>query len=143
MSLSLPHSYHKANAGRMASSPIAVPPAPYRTTRSSRPVIKGIRERIRHGHEHMLYSLSLSLSPTPFYLIELDMLGQTARANRVEKTKRAQRIDLARILGHVKGDLDMGLRGKVVDFRGTHLRDDVHETSAIGEIAVVKNHLGL
>lgn len=75
-------------------------------------------------------------------LVEAHVLLEPAGADRVEQAQRAEAVDVAGVLGHLEGDLDVRLRTEVVHLRGLHLRDDVHEIRAVRKIAVVQLELG-
>ena len=46
------------------------------------------------------------------------------------------------VLCHVERDLDMTLRGQVVDLRWPDLRDDIDEIRRVCEVAIVQDHVG-
>jgi hypothetical protein len=64
-------------------------------------------------------------------LIEPHVVLEATGAHGVEQAQSTERVDIARILRHVKGDLDMRLRTEVVDFGWLDLRYDVYEVRTI------------
>ncbi|RUS30880.1 hypothetical protein BC938DRAFT_478824 [Jimgerdemannia flammicorona] len=85
--------------------------------------------------------LQFSTALVDTYLVEPDLLGQTDGADGIEETEGAEGIDIARVLGHVEGNFDMGLGTEIIDFSGLDLGNDVHQTGGVGEIAVVEKEL--
>ena len=77
------------------------------------------------------------------YLVEADEVSKTAGTDGIEKTKGSNGIDVSSVLRHIEGNLDMGLSTQVVDLGGENLGDDVNQASRVGQITVVKTHLGV
>ena len=102
-------------------------------------------------------------------LIESNVFCETTRPDGIEQAKRSKTVNIALVrntgpeeavsssagrrgasrrrwthgvLCHVERDLDMTLRGQVVDLRWPDLRDDVDEVRRVCEVAVVKDHVG-
>lgn len=64
-------------------------------------------------------------------LVKADVLLKAACTDGVEQTEGAEAVDVASVLGHLKGDLYVRLGTQVVDLGRLNLRDDVHEVGAI------------
>ena len=74
-------------------------------------------------------------------LVEADVFLQAAGSDGVEETQGAKAIDIASVLCHLEGDLDVGLGSEVVYFGGLDLGDDIDEVGAVAEVAVVQLEL--
>jgi hypothetical protein len=70
-------------------------------------------------------------------------VGKTAGTDGIEKTEGSDSIDISGVLGHIEGNLDVGLGTQVVDLGGEDLGDDVNQAGRVGQITVVKTHLGV
>ena len=66
------------------------------------------------------------------------MLLESTRTNGIEKTKRAETVDVAGVFGHLERDLDVRLSAEVVDLSRLDLGDDVYEVCAVAQITVMK-----
>jgi hypothetical protein len=77
------------------------------------------------------------------YLVKADEMGETAGADGIEETEGADGIDIGGVLGHVEGDLDVGLGTQVVDLGGEDLGDDMDQAGRVGQVTMVKAHLGV
>jgi len=74
-------------------------------------------------------------------LIEFDVFLETACSDCVQQPEGTQAVNVARVLGHLEGNLDMRLGAEVINFCRLDLGDDVHEVGAVAEIAIVKLEL--
>ena len=70
------------------------------------------------------------------------MLLETGGTDGIEHTESAETVDITGVLGELERDLDVGLGAEVVDLGGLDLRDDVDEVGSVGQVTVVKDHLG-
>jgi len=59
-------------------------------------------------------------------------------ADRFEDPQCAECIRVCGVLRGLKADLDMALRGEIVDFVGLYFLDKPDQVGCIGQIAVVK-----
>ena len=69
-------------------------------------------------------------------LIEADRMRQLA--NRLEQPQRAERIDVRRVQGRLKGHRDVRLRPEVVHFVGRNFAQQPAEPVTVREIAVME-----
>lgn len=70
-------------------------------------------------------------------LIEPHVVLEATGADGIEQTQGTERVDVARILCHVKGDFDVRLRAEIINLRRLDLRDDVDKVGAIRQVSVV------
>lgn len=70
-------------------------------------------------------------------------MSKTTGADGIEETEGADCIDIGSVLGHVERDLHVGLGTQVVDLGGEDLGNNVDEAGRVGQITVVKTHLGV
>ncbi len=77
------------------------------------------------------------------YLVEADKVGKTAGTDGIEETEGSDSINIGSVLGHVEGDLDVGLSAQVVDLGGEDLGDDMNQAGRVRQVTVVKTHLGV
>jgi len=77
------------------------------------------------------------------YLVEADEVSKTTGTDGIEETEGSDSINVSGVLGHVKGDLDVGLSTQVIDLGGEDLGNDVDEAGGVGQVTVVKTHLGV
>ena len=76
-------------------------------------------------------------------LIESHMFLEATGAHGVKQTQGTKSVDIASILGHVEGDLDVRLCAEIVDLGWLDLCDDIHKVGAIRQIPMVKLKLVL
>lgn len=74
------------------------------------------------------------------YLVEPTSLLQTNRTNSVKKAQSPQAIDVRRVLGALKGDLDVALGSQIVHFIRTNLGQDTCQIGGVSEVAVMEKH---
>lgn len=72
-------------------------------------------------------------------LVESHNTSEAARPDGIQEAQRPEAIDIASVLGHLEGDLDVRLSTKVVQLRRAYLADDVHEVGAVRQIAIVQH----
>lgn len=64
-------------------------------------------------------------------LVEPDVLFKAAGTDRIQEAQCTQAVNVSGILGHLEGNLDMGLGPKIVDLGWLNLSDDVHEIGTV------------
>ncbi len=64
--------------------------------------------------------------------------SQAAEAHRLQHPQHAGRVHVGGELRRIETDLYVALRGQVVDFIGTDLRDDLYQAHRIAEIGVME-----
>ena len=74
-------------------------------------------------------------------LVEAHHLLEPARPDRVEQAQRAEPVDVACVLGHLEGDLDVRLRAEVVDLGRADVRDDVDQVRRVCQVSIVQFEL--
>mmetsp|Transcript_8622 Transcript_8622/g.19669 ORF Transcript_8622/g.19669 Transcript_8622/m.19669 type:complete len:344 (-) Transcript_8622:53-1084(-) len=74
-------------------------------------------------------------------LVEPRRLLQTYRPDRLQDAQRAHAIGLRGVLRFLEGDLDVRLRGQVVDLIRLDLGHDGHQVRAVDHVSVVQVHL--
>ena len=75
-------------------------------------------------------------------LVETAVLLETGGTDGIEHTESAEAVDITGVLGELERDLDVGLGAEVVDLGGLDLRNNVDEVGSVGQVTVVKDHLG-
>eukprot|EP00966_Prymnesium_polylepis_P326481 7382391-Prymnesium_polylepis.2 len=116
-----------ASAGRRAYSRAAAPHAPGQRAPTSTPVPP-------HAHIHTGVAIVLPHA----HLVEASALLEAGVEDGVQQAQRADGVNVGRVLRRLKRDLDVRLRGEVVDLVRPHLRDDLHEARRVGQVAVVQ-----
>ncbi len=71
-------------------------------------------------------------------LIYLAFVGKSADSHGFEQTEHTYCVGVGSIFGHVKRNLDMALRCKVVDFRRLHLGYHTDKRRRIGHVCPMK-----
>lgn len=58
--------------------------------------------------------------------------------NRIKEPQRADRVHIARVLGHLETYHDMALRAEVIDLIGLNFFDEAAHIARVGQVAVVQ-----
>ena len=68
---------------------------------------------------------------------------QAGLTDPLKKAHRAERIHLARVLGHVKGDAHVALGPQVVDLVGAHIPQHLVHGAGVVQVAVVEEEMDI
>jgi len=71
-------------------------------------------------------------------LVEAGFRFQAEDTQAFEQAQGAEGVAVGGVFGGFKRDLDVALRGEVVDFVGLDLLDDADQVGGVGEVAVVQ-----
>ncbi|MNY14445.1 hypothetical protein D3C86_1476220 [compost metagenome] len=71
-------------------------------------------------------------------LVEAGLLFKAEDSDGLEEAQSAKSIGVGRVLGRLKGDLDVALSGQVVDLVGLDLLDDADQVGGIRQVSVVQ-----
>ncbi|MNL02313.1 hypothetical protein D3C87_1228140 [compost metagenome] len=71
-------------------------------------------------------------------LVEAGLLLKSQDPNGLEEAQGPHGIDVRRVLGGLEGDLDVALRGEVVDLVGLDLLDDPDQIGGVGQVSVMQ-----
>ena len=69
------------------------------------------------------------------------MAFQSASAYGIEEAQRAETVDIACVLCHFEGNLDMGLCAEIVNLCRFDKGNDVDEICAVGEVAIMQMNI--
>ena len=76
-------------------------------------------------------------------LVELGLSFKAEDADGFQQAEHAEGVRIRSVLGLFERDLDVRLRGEIIDLVGLDLLDDVDERRAVGHVAIVQKEVGV